>query len=161
MFSMVLVGSGSGFRIQPFFDTDPDPEKWYGFHGSGSATLKQNQENGLNYVQNEYFKHCCKSGIIYSGCNFLRVPYLILRYIIILNMLENFKEKRRILTTAINIKRNIPLFCLYRYNLSKKEVNFDDLSGGFPFHFCLDPDLKRIIPDPEKQFRIHRLQHWF
>ena len=39
MFSMVLVGSGSGFRIQPFFDTDPDPGKWYGFHGSGFATL--------------------------------------------------------------------------------------------------------------------------
>ena len=52
MFSMVLVGSGSvsfntdpyhlirsGFGIQPFFYTDPDPEKGYGFHGSGSATL--------------------------------------------------------------------------------------------------------------------------
>ena len=37
MFSMVLVGSG--FRIQPFFYTDPDPGKLYGFHGSGSATL--------------------------------------------------------------------------------------------------------------------------
>ena len=29
----------SGFRIQPFFNPDPDPGKWYGFHGSGSATL--------------------------------------------------------------------------------------------------------------------------
>ena len=34
---MVLVGSG--FRIQPIFETDPDPGKLYGFHGSGSATL--------------------------------------------------------------------------------------------------------------------------
>ena len=36
---IIWYGSRSGFRIQPFFDTDPDPGKWYGFHGSGSATL--------------------------------------------------------------------------------------------------------------------------
>ena len=34
-----IIWYGSGCRIQPFFDTDPDPGKWYGFHGSGSATL--------------------------------------------------------------------------------------------------------------------------
>ena len=34
-----IIWYGSGFRIQPFFDTDPDPGNWYGFHGSGSATL--------------------------------------------------------------------------------------------------------------------------
>ena len=30
--------NGSGFRIQPFFYMDPDPEKWYRFHGSGSGS---------------------------------------------------------------------------------------------------------------------------
>ena len=30
---------GSGFQIQPIFYTDSDPGKWYGFYGSGSATL--------------------------------------------------------------------------------------------------------------------------
>ena len=43
---MVLVGSGSvSFDTDPdsrsrLFYTDPDPGKLYGFHGSGSATLR-------------------------------------------------------------------------------------------------------------------------
>ena len=35
-----ISGYGSGFWIQPIFDTDPDPGKLYGFLGSGSASAK-------------------------------------------------------------------------------------------------------------------------
>ena len=33
-------------RIQPFFYTDPDPGKWYGFHGSGSGSLASRSGSG-------------------------------------------------------------------------------------------------------------------
>ena len=38
--SNFLIFNGfTWIRIRPIFDTDPDPVKLYGFHGSGSATL--------------------------------------------------------------------------------------------------------------------------
>ena len=50
---LLYPDSRYGFRIQPIFDTDP--EKWYGFYGSGSLTPWYLQHNFFIQIRNTPF----------------------------------------------------------------------------------------------------------
>ena len=59
-----IIWYGSGFRIQPFFYTDPDPGKWYGFHGYGSATLLHNTFLPLLQLEQIFRQSCHLSSTV-------------------------------------------------------------------------------------------------